>query len=226
MTDTNTRSLVFWRLRKHSPQQQTARNSTAEALVCPITLMLPIDPVLADDGHIYERKAIEDHFEYRAKASLEIASPLTNQVMSQRLVSAPETKNLIASVIKERLITGDLAKAWTEQEKQRKRMEQALLKKAKQGNMKAMEYLIACYANGWGGFPQDQKMACGWARRAHAMGSVNGTALLGEIYLYGDGVEKDLKVGILYLSQASRHGSTFAAFVLQEAFVNGTLATN
>ena len=108
-----------------------------------------------------------------------------------------------------------------------KRMDQAdLLKNARHGNVAAVEKLIASYSNGWGGFPRDQRKACAWARRAHALGSVNGTALLGEMYLYGGCVEKDPKRAVALLSQAAGRGSDFAAFVLEEAFTNGTLATN
>ena len=47
-----------------------------DALICPITLELFHDPVLAQDGHTYERAAIE---EWIRKNN---TSPLTNQQIS------------------------------------------------------------------------------------------------------------------------------------------------
>ena len=39
------------------------KSATEEAfaeLVCPITFSLPVDPVIAEDGKVYERSAIEE----------------------------------------------------------------------------------------------------------------------------------------------------------------------
>mgnify|MGYP001074139949 CR=1 FL=1 len=48
----------------------------SEALICPITLEILQDPVLTQDGHTYERKAIEEWIRKRG------TSPLTNQPLS------------------------------------------------------------------------------------------------------------------------------------------------
>ena len=35
-------------------------DETAEEFLCAITMALPVDPVTAQDGHVYERSAIEE----------------------------------------------------------------------------------------------------------------------------------------------------------------------
>lgn len=47
---------------------------------CPITMELMRDPVVAEDGHTYERKVIEQHLSVRLK------SPMTNAVLSTKMV--------------------------------------------------------------------------------------------------------------------------------------------
>ena len=38
---------------------RSALNEAAEEFLCPITHELPVNPAFAEDGHIYERSAIE-----------------------------------------------------------------------------------------------------------------------------------------------------------------------
>ena len=45
---------------QESKKVRTAMNSIADEWLCPITQELPINPVMAEDGKIYERAAIED----------------------------------------------------------------------------------------------------------------------------------------------------------------------
>lgn len=47
---------------------------------CPITMEIMRDPVVAEDGHTYERVAIEQHLSVRLK------SPMTNAVLSTKMV--------------------------------------------------------------------------------------------------------------------------------------------
>ena len=49
-------------------------NDVATELLCPITNELPIDPVMAEDGHCYERSAIEKWF---SKNPEQVKSPVT-----------------------------------------------------------------------------------------------------------------------------------------------------
>ena len=48
-----------------------------DQLVCPISKELPVDPVLAQDGYIYERECIQKHLVNRN------TSPMTNSPMER-----------------------------------------------------------------------------------------------------------------------------------------------
>jgi len=52
------------------------RNRTLRSLICPITLDVYVDPVVAADGNTYERKAIEEWFKKSGEAP---RSPMTNE---------------------------------------------------------------------------------------------------------------------------------------------------
>ena len=42
---------------------KTATSNVVDELLCPITQQLPVDPVMAKDGRLYERVAINEWFE-------------------------------------------------------------------------------------------------------------------------------------------------------------------
>jgi hypothetical protein len=79
--------------------------SALTQLLCPITLGLPIDPVIAEDGNVYERSAIEAQLKIRLK------SPLTNEPMGHKLLTARHVTNVIESFIEARF-DDDRLSAW------------------------------------------------------------------------------------------------------------------
>ena len=52
----------------------------ADELVCPITHELPVDPVTAEDGRVYERSAIEEWLKHHS------VSPSTGQPLSSTAI--------------------------------------------------------------------------------------------------------------------------------------------
>ena len=56
-------------------------DSLADDLLCPITRQLPVDPVTAEDGGVYERAAIEEHIQSSYNHGPELRSPITNELM-------------------------------------------------------------------------------------------------------------------------------------------------
>ena len=96
-----------------SPREKKMResiNGVAAELRCPITQELPFDPVMAEDGKIYERKAILEWFSKKDRPT----SPSTGAVIGKKLLPAVQTKNTIEMLIKSGAIEGELATAWTE----------------------------------------------------------------------------------------------------------------
>ena len=62
-------------------------------LVCPILPTLPVDPVVASDGYIYERERIEKHLFTRQ------ISPVTREPMTLHLVPARHVTNIIQDML-------------------------------------------------------------------------------------------------------------------------------
>ena len=73
---------------------------------CPISLRLCVRPVVAADGRVYERVAIERWLSSKS------TSPLTNQEMGNRLVDCASTRSLILEAIEDGVIENDAAVAW------------------------------------------------------------------------------------------------------------------
>eukprot|EP00730_Choanoeca_flexa_P003016 TRINITY_DN11260_c0_g6_i1.p1 TRINITY_DN11260_c0_g6~~TRINITY_DN11260_c0_g6_i1.p1 ORF type:complete len:717 (+),score=119.59 TRINITY_DN11260_c0_g6_i1:254-2152(+) len=66
------------------------RRQQQEQLYCPITMQLMEDPVMAEDGHVYERDAIANWLEKKG------TSPMTQAAMGDRLQPVLAIKQLIA----------------------------------------------------------------------------------------------------------------------------------
>ena len=80
--------------------------SVVENLLCPITSALLVCPVLAEDGKLYERSAIERWLSSKKK------SPLTNEARGPRLVYSELTRTLVLSAIENGVVDADAAAAW------------------------------------------------------------------------------------------------------------------
>ncbi|KAL3913444.1 MAG: hypothetical protein SGARI_000655 [Bacillariaceae sp.] len=190
------------------------KRKVEDDLVCPITLELPVDPVTAADGRIYERAAIERHLETSDK------SPYTNETLKNTdLLDAPQTRNTIETLVESGVIGGDLAATW----KERTATKEELLRKAEDGDAAAMGRLAHFFCRGQNDFQQDCAKAYEWAKKAHAAGSVLGTFHLGRFLVEGlDGVvETKCNQGATYLALAAARGSTAAAYYLGYALGYG-----
>eukprot|EP00730_Choanoeca_flexa_P003285 TRINITY_DN11354_c0_g1_i2.p1 TRINITY_DN11354_c0_g1~~TRINITY_DN11354_c0_g1_i2.p1 ORF type:complete len:534 (+),score=95.66 TRINITY_DN11354_c0_g1_i2:75-1676(+) len=70
-------------------EQTEQRRQFEEQLTCPISMELMADPVLAEDGHVYERDAITNWLEKKG------TSPMTQAVIGKTLQPIPMVKHLI-----------------------------------------------------------------------------------------------------------------------------------
>lgn len=82
--------------------EQAAAAAATKAVVvqnlkCPLTLEVSADPVVAEDGRIYERSVVEQHILACAagRRGHTLRSPMTNQPMGPRLLPVPQIKCLI-----------------------------------------------------------------------------------------------------------------------------------
>ncbi|CAB9521012.1 Sel1 domain protein repeat-containing protein [Seminavis robusta] len=199
------------------PSNKRPKKSPSDDLICPINLELPWDPVIAEDGRVYEKESIEEHIE---KNPEDLRSPITNEKMGRKLLSAIWVRNHIDTLVESGVIDGDLADKWNEKVKQKKDMEK-LLKKAEAGDADAMYDLGLNYHYGIDGFKENDEEAFQWYRRAHGAKNARGTASIGYYYLHGLGVDKCIKRGVMYMSIAAGQGSDFAAYHLGMALAEG-----
>ena len=93
-----------------------------DELLCPITQQLPVDPVMAEDGRVYDLWAIKEWIE-KTKTLEEVRkpqrpsnvflarSPSTNEKMGLKLTEATQVRNTIEHLVKSGAVEDDKAEA-------------------------------------------------------------------------------------------------------------------
>ena len=100
------------------PQTENRNAVPSDHLICPLTLELPVDPVTAEDGRVYELEAIQEYVAHGPNSQNErVKSPLTQVIIGKSLVKAFQHKNMIATLIENGTISGELADTWMERTK-------------------------------------------------------------------------------------------------------------
>jgi U-box domain/Sel1 repeat len=205
---------------KRSSQPMQGDVLVSRELICPITQELPIDPVFASDGRVYERKAITHYFKSALEERKEITSPMTREKMTQKLAPATQHKNTIERLIATGRIEKELAEKWQESQLEKQKFNQ-LLAKAEGGDVKAMEEVAEDYYCGDSINCVDKKVAFHWYERACKADSVVGMARMAEMTIHGEGVKKSVNKGVAYLFTAARKGSDVAAYALGTDYADG-----
>ena len=183
-------------------------DETAEELVCAITMALPVDPVTAQDGHVYERSAITDWI-----AQGNGKSPKTNEPMGPALLPAPQVKAMIRGMVKSGALTGDKAEAW-EAKLQEEEMVRRWREAAEGGDGWAMYNMGIIYLHGMLGVRKDLAEGFRWCQRSADAGCEDGVALLGNCYMYGHGVGKNTSLGLTYVTEGAKGGSQYGCYWL------------
>ena len=200
---------------QNKPLRQFA-DDTAEELICPITFELPIDPVTAEDGRVYERCAIEDWIARPGK----LKSPTANTPMGPRLYPAKQVRNIIERMVRTGAISGPKADEWLMKLAEEEEVK-AMRARAESGDAEAMSRLGRWYFFGDRGLPQDSKQAAGWWQRGHDLGHGTCTAMLGACYSLGEGVEEDEVYAVCLQGIAAKSGSELGCSNLAHHLANG-----
>ena len=189
----------------------------ATEFLCPVTHELPIAPVMAKDGVVYERAAIERWFETKEG---DPTSPSTGAVIGTELIPAPQIRNTIEALVKSGAIDGEVATAW-----KRKLADETKVKecraKAGAGDGEAMYLLGAWYQFGNHGLAKDDVQARAWYERSAAARYPKGMAMFADYLLKGWDGPQDNIFGIMNATEAAGLGSDVAACNLGEAFFKG-----
>ena len=189
--------------------------SIADEYLCPITHELPIDPVTAEDGKIYERSAIDRWlWEQRPQAR----SPVTGAAMGRKLLPATQVRNVIEQLVKSGAVGGDKAASW-EKKLSDQKVVKKLMEEAEAGDSDAILRLGSAYIHGHLGLPQDAEQGLAWLKRGADMRDVHCMAAYGYWSRFESPENKQL--GLVYLAQAAQAGSNLGAAYLGNSFVDG-----
>ena len=189
----------------------------AREFICPITHELPIKPVTAEDGKIYEEKAIREWF---SKKDGDPTSPSTGAVIGTRLLPAPQARNIIEELVKSGAVDGELAEAWKEKLANEKVVKE-LRAKAEGGDWNAMYCLGVWYQFGLHGLAKDYGQARAWYELSGAARNPKGMASFGQCLLLGIGGPEYHVFGIMNVTDAAMLGSDLGAYRLGWAFSEG-----
>ena len=208
-------------------------DTIADHLLCPITHELPLVPVIAEDGNIYERSAIERWFSEVRRSGMEVRSPVTNQTMGEGLLPAVQVRNVIRSMVESEQLTKEKSTAWRKLLKD-EQYSQQLRSKAEAGDTAAMVELGIYHSRGTRGLVKDKDKAFHYFKAAADRGSVHGLVKCALFYLRKACAiweNEDLTVpsdcvlkqyGIHLMERAARKGSEEASYYIGRWYEKGT----
>ena len=167
-------------------------NKIASELVCKLSLKLPKDePVVANDGCIYERQEL-----------------VTNSDSGDRIEYTPCSQ--IKRVIELLLDSGEIDDKYlprsvddTQEKDISTHNYSAIRTKAEEGDVDSMVELAELYLTG---IDQDEKAAYRWFKKASEQDCETGTARVGDCLLAGIGVEQDHQEGYMTLIELASEG--------------------
>jgi len=197
-----------------SKRFQAAIDESIDELVCPITQALPLDPVFAEDGKVYERAAIEEWLSKHQR------SPVTNLAMGKNVFAATQIKAMIERMVKSGALPQDKVKAWRARIMEQERVEK-VRRAADAGDAPAAAQLGIWFNSGSMGLAKDEVKAFGYLKTAAEAGDANGMGNLSDAYLRGAGVEKTLVLALRWAAAAAALGNARGMSVLAEMYGKG-----
>ena len=190
--------------------------------VCNITQEIPLDPVMAPDGKVYERHALRLYYD-RYPDDPFVNSPVTRERMAPTMLEVPQIRAAIRAMVASGMVKdADLWRAKLKAEAEFT----AVLRSAEADNGSAqsiasMLSLTATFLTGDSGQQVDKARAFRWCNRAADHGCVPAMALLALMLRRGVGTARDVHSAFAYASTAASHGSVTAFFILGSAYKEG-----
>ena len=207
--------LVEERMERFHAQMQEAIFEATRSLICPITLRFPVDPVIATDGNLYDKKSIQKWFASKGSC----VSPMTNVPISSTLYPSIGVKDVIRSLVQNGLLQGEAVwsvQARLLQEQEFRKIEHC----AKHGDEEAMYKLSYRYRDGHG-VRVDKKESFSWAMKAANAGLGVAMCDAGRSLCQGDGTVRDTARGLALIREAAEAGVEHACYLLAAAMRNG-----
>ena len=191
----------------------SSHNALADMFLCPITNELPVDPVLAADGKIYERAKIE---EWLATSD---TSPATGEKLKDTVLTAASSvmTGVIDLLVASNAVDRQKVKMLkTKRENENKVKE--LQSKADVGDYDAMCSLAFAYREGQFGLAKNAKKAENLFRRSAEAGNNLGMSCYGELLVN----KGDLIFGVHYLTRTATE-CDYSAYRIGNAYHYATL---
>ena len=191
----------------------SAIDETVTEFICPISQELPLDPVTAEDGRVYEKASIEEWLAQKQ------TSPVTNVAMGTRLLPAVQVRSVIRNLVQSGAISGDKADKWQERIAEEEEFVDTR-KRAEDGDAEAMNSLGALYSEGTG-VRKERNQARRWYRKAAELGLARGLTNLARLIYNIIGAEYTT-ASLVYLTEAATRGDAWACVKLAECFAKGS----
>ena len=190
---------------------RSAIDETVAEFICPISQELPLEPVTAEDGRVYEKASIEEWLGRKQ------TSPVTNEPMGTKLLPAVQVRSVIRNLVRSGAISGDKADQW--QQRIAQEDEFAEKKKAAEGgDAGCMNEVGVMYGEGEG-VCKDTIPARRWCRKAAEHGSVRGLTNF-SMMQRGPGNEHTMECWGL-LTEAATRGDAWACVMIAGCFAKG-----
>ncbi len=142
--------------------------SVLASVTCPISLSLVVQPVVAEDGQVYERERIKMWLQEKE------TSPFTRNPMGTQLVDSVASRSIVASAIENGLVDANAAASW--------HLASARLKIAGElpGGLDSAKEHLAAVAPSWGSWHVGVRVRrTVFAEDSSALGTADGTVVSG-----------------------------------------------
>lgn len=186
-----------------------------QELVCPITQEVPLDPVIAEDGRIYERSAIDRWLQNNSR------SPMTNAPMGKRLLASVQVRNVIREMVKAGVFCNNVA-ASLKKRIDGEQIVERLMRAAEAGDAVAIGRVGEVYQNGLFGFDKDAKQAIAWFKKGADVGDPHSMYLYAEFLMQGIGMKRRVEEGMILLTRAAQMGYPAACYALGLIYREGS----
>jgi TPR repeat protein len=199
---------------EEAKRYRSAIDEMADEFVCSITQELPVDPVTAEDGRIYERDAIASWIETRQRGGQPLRSPATNEAMGAKLVPSVQARNAIKRMVESGAITGAKADAWKARIEGEKKVAE-LRRKAEAGDVQAMKDLGFAYRDALHDLKTDVSEFYFWFKKAADLEDPSAMTVYGFAQICGlSHVAENVPAGFMALGYAAAKGSAGACYGL------------
>ena len=151
-------------------ERKIAIDAIVKEYLCPLSLELPVEPVTAEDGRVYNRADITKHIEI-AKKDKNLRSPITNEKMGPKLVPAVQVQNMMRALVESGAVDDASIAQWKKVDETRS--------KAMNGDPQAMSDLSVWHFDGSNGLVEDDVTSYSWAKKAADLGYLRAKANVG-----------------------------------------------